>query len=260
MRRKYTLQGFEHLAQNTIKHYNGELVSGEPTAIPIAEMIELHLGLSIQSTNLSTDDSIHGVTVFEDCRIPVYNAKTRCYEYIFVDSGTILIDSKLFAENRINRLRFTLAHELAHWLVHQENFKNKEGLAYKTSNNTNSAIEREADQLAAALLMPYGRVKVAYARFSGRLTYEAVVQQLATIFCVSTQAMSIRLERLDFVKVENTKKAIQVNEIKCPFCGNHLLEIATGSQPFQSNVLGMELRLPCHRCGESVRLSLVNAN
>lgn len=259
MSKKYTLQAFEQLAQNTIKHFKQELVSGEPTAIPISELIELHLGLSVQSANLSPNDSIHGVTVFEDCNLPIYNPRTKQYEEIFADAGTIFVDSKLFAENRSNRLRFTLAHELAHWLIHQENFVSGEKLAYKTSNNSKTTIEREADRLAAALLMPYGRVKVAYSRLKGKLVHEAVIHQLSTIFCVSTQAMAIRLEQLDFVDVEY-EHTENIRQISCPHCGHHLMDIVSSSQPFQSNVLGMELRLPCPRCVESVSLSLVNAN
>lgn len=57
-------------------------------------------------------------------------------------------------------------------------------------------LKLQADELGAALLMPYGRLKVAHARLSHKLQKQALITQLALLFHVSVQAMEIRLRRL----------------------------------------------------------------
>ena len=41
------------------------------------------------------------------------------------------------------RLRFTLAHELAHWIIHDEYFSQQNELASKSSNDSNQQTEQE---------------------------------------------------------------------------------------------------------------------
>lgn len=98
--------------------------------------------------------TIHGMTVFQDGLVPVFDSVSKQYVDRVALAGDIFIEKKLLAKNRVNRLRFTLAHELAHWMIHQEQCKQGNGIACKTSTNSEKLIEREADYLAAALLMP----------------------------------------------------------------------------------------------------------
>ena len=48
MLKNYKPRAIETLAQNAIKHYNEELVCGEPCEIPIEELIEFHFGIIIE--------------------------------------------------------------------------------------------------------------------------------------------------------------------------------------------------------------------
>lgn len=194
MLKNYRPRAIETMAQNAIKHYDEELMRGEPCEIPIEELIELYFGIIIQYRNLSKNGAIHGITVFEDSIIPVYDPKLKRYEAVYAKAGTIMIDSRLLAENKIKRLRFTLAHELAHWMIHQDYYKEIDELASKTSCDSDIRTEREADSLGAALLMPYGRMKVAFCRLQNKLTKEAIVSHMAQLFNVSLQAMEIRLK------------------------------------------------------------------
>jgi len=92
------------------------------------------------------------------------------------------------------RKRFTIAHELGHYLLHLRDQESDKGFrdlrqpiqtALRNPDNI-SPYEREANLFAAAILMPEPQV----------LEYEPVadVVSLAQIFSVSAQAMRIRLQ------------------------------------------------------------------
>jgi hypothetical protein len=85
------------------------------------------------------------------------------------------------------RLRFTIAHEIGHFVLHKGRAVAERGGA--TSQWT-ARLEREADQFAAELLMPEHLVRQA------ALEHGADAHRLADRFDVSVQAMNIRLRRL----------------------------------------------------------------
>ena len=194
MLKNYNQQGLEVIALNELKAYDEQLTQGDPRATPIEEIIEFKYGLIVKYFHLSKNGAIHGLTVFEDCIIPIYDTVHKRYEGMAVRAGTIVIDSRLLAPNRENRLRFTLAHELGHWIIHADYFKKQKELASKSSHKCDEQTEREADALAAALLMPKGRLKVAYGRIKDRFKPEAAMVRLAETFSVSVQAMEVRMK------------------------------------------------------------------
>ena len=55
-------------------------------------------------------------------------------------------------------------------------------------------IERQADALATALLMPLPQIKKCFYRFRARRTDEQLIAEMARLFEVSKQAMQIRLK------------------------------------------------------------------
>ena len=85
------------------------------------------------------------------------------------------------------RLRFTIAHEIGHFVLHKGRALSERGGS--TSQYT-ARLEREADQFAAELLMPEHLVRQAV------LELGADPHRLADRFDVSAQAMGIRLRRL----------------------------------------------------------------
>lgn len=196
MIREYGPKAMEGIAQRELLKYNPALLSGEPCATPIEEMIELHYGIILQYRNLSKKGIIHGITVFEDSIIPVYESRFKRYEPIMVKAGTILIDRRLLASNRSNRLRFTLAHELAHYIIHGEYYLETDTVVNKLSSQSDMRTEKEADELGASLLMPMGRLRVAVKRYVHQMERKEMVICLAGTFQVSIQAMEIRLRKL----------------------------------------------------------------
>lgn len=184
----------EAIARNTLKKYDESLVSGyDAKEVPIEEIIE-SMGLSLEYQYIRNNGRILGETVFDDAYVPIYNMDEHRYELIFVERGTIILDASLLRCRTRGRHRFTAAHELAHWLIHQELYSGTGDAAamlksLSKSSEADRRIELQADMLASALLFPISQVKKAFYRTSG----EDRVSRLAAQFGVSNQAMEIRL-------------------------------------------------------------------
>lgn len=89
--------------------------------------------------------------------------------------------------HHVNRRRFTTAHEIAHFILHQDSIGDgitDDGLYRSRLSNW---MEAQANKLAADILMPWHLLN----RFVEGGTTS--VDQLADIFKVSNSAMSIRL-------------------------------------------------------------------
>jgi len=86
----------------------------------------------------------------------------------------------------ITRQRFTIAHELAHFLLHKDKIGDgiKDDFLYRSK--LPSKIEREANKLAAALLMPEHLLKT-------EINKSLTVSEQAEKFWVSNITMDIRL-------------------------------------------------------------------
>jgi Zn-dependent peptidase ImmA (M78 family) len=149
--------------------------------VPIIKIAK-KLGLKVLEYNLGNDAS--GVLVIEN------------------NKGTIAYNPK----DSSVRQRFTIAHELGHYLLHHNNsevFVDKDFLI-KFRNNTNSytpteiAHEQEANAFAAALLMPkkFIEEEMAKKEFASFSEIE-FIEKLAAKFEVSTTAMTFRLTNLN---------------------------------------------------------------
>lgn len=185
----------EAIARKTINCYNPRLITAsEAVSIPIEDIIE-KLGLSLEFQYIRNNGRILGETVFVDEVIPLYNMDSKQYELVLVERGTIIIDASLLRCRGDGRLRFTCAHELAHWLIHQELYCGSGDTAamlksISKSSDADKQIERQADMLGSALLLPIGSVKRAFYHTSG----EDKIERLAALFDVSKKAMEIRLK------------------------------------------------------------------
>lgn len=94
-----------------------------------------------------------------------------------------------------HRQRFTLAHELAHFLLHRDRIPAdgswSENVLLRSGQP--ASIEYEANRLAADLVIPSAQLAEATADYSGPMTSE-VIEDLARRFGVSTAAMEIKLQ------------------------------------------------------------------
>ena len=184
----------EAIARKTLKSYDPALVSSLPAVcVPIEDIIE-SMGLSLEFKYIRNNGRILGETVFDDSYIPLYDMERHKYELVYMQRGTIILDASLLRCRTDGRLRFTAAHELAHWLIHQELYAGSGSMAamlksISKSSEEDKAIERQADMLAGALLMPMGQIKRQFYRISAK----DKVSAMADLFGVSRQAMEIRL-------------------------------------------------------------------
>lgn len=120
------------------------------------------------------------------------------------DEGTVVGVHALHARTR---QRFTIAHELGHFLLHDGRPAIVEHLHRSTRVNYRDGMsalatdteEIEANQFAAALLMPGQMVEDEFAELIGRHTDERIVELLARRFQVSPQAMRFRLMNLALI-------------------------------------------------------------
>jgi len=93
------------------------------------------------------------------------------------------------------RQRFTLSHELAHFLLHRDRIVAGGGWSENIllrAPNQPIQIEYEANRLASDLVIPSPLLKKAIAGHTGPMTDE-VIEGLARCFAVSTAAMKIKL-------------------------------------------------------------------
>lgn len=114
---------------------------------------------------------------------------------IIPNGWTILINEK----ETHTRKRFTIAHEIGHFLIHKDkafidNFSSGE-IFYRTGN---SIQEKEANYFAANLLMPEDKVKEIWKLSSGPA-------EMADKFDVSEISMTFRLTNLNLIDVSSSE-------------------------------------------------------
>lgn len=155
--------------------------------------------------------------VLEKFRISIVtfaDLKSRWDTYAFIDTtaAVIFIDAALMNEARFERkYRFTLAEELAHFLIHRELFANcrtvedRLRLEDLLDEQTRALMESNAKALASAILMPKSAVEALVEGLAGKLADEhghilvdQVVSALAREHDVSFQAARRRMINLGY--------------------------------------------------------------
>lgn len=108
--------------------------------------------------------------------------------------------------HHINRRRFTVAHELGHWLLHMKQEPNPlfvdEQMVYFRDETSSKAVdpqEIQANTFAASLLMPRDFLRDDLRGRPFDINDDVQVGRLARRYRVSVQALSIRLTWLGLV-------------------------------------------------------------
>lgn len=178
-----------------------ELLEEQRTPIDVFTFFEVDLGL----------DPIP----FDD-----FTAKYRVEAAITADFSGLYLDAEQYSlmergpEWKLNRLRFTVAHELAHFFLHRdlpqaENFSSLPNFARWTANygGRKYTAEQEANEFAGRLLVPEARLKCLFEEFapeaekllpnfmqSGPLR-DKFADKVAPRFGVNAQVIAVRLDR-----------------------------------------------------------------
>ncbi len=147
-------------------------------------------------------------------------AKYRVEAAITSDFTGIYLDAEEYAlmergpEWKLNRLRFTVAHELAHYFLHrnlpkEENFSSLPNFAKWTLalSGKKYSVEQEANEFAGRLLVPSTRLKVCFDEFAPEAKKlasnfmarggfrQAFAETIAPKFGVNSQVIEVRLDR-----------------------------------------------------------------
>ena len=104
-----------------------------------------------------------------------------------------------------NRQRFSIAHEIAHFWLHDGDTYIDKGYRVHfrdlESGSGTKQEEMEANAFAAALLMPAKWVRDAFRQQPFELTGDDSLELLAKQFSVSTEAMTYRLMNLQLIQL-----------------------------------------------------------
>lgn len=127
--------------------------------------------------------------------------------FLFRDGATRRAVIGVNASHHPNRRRFTIAHELGHFLLHKGEPVHVDGanVAYRLdrrderSSSGQDEFEREANLFAAELLMPKRFLDSDLATRKIDLLDDDVVTDIAREYGVSTQALTFRLMNLGLV-------------------------------------------------------------
>lgn len=173
------MKDIEHTASRLLSKFN---IKYAP--IPIKKIIKK---LDIKLNSFDLGDDVSGVLVIENnCPRIGYNP----------------------SESNV-RQRFTLAHELGHFMLHctkKQNglFVDSTKVMFRRQGSTPLELrqERQANAFAAAILMPENLIQTEYTKLNENknyLTDDTIVKKLSSIFKVSEIAMTYRLMNLGFI-------------------------------------------------------------
>jgi Zn-dependent peptidase ImmA (M78 family) len=91
----------------------------------------------------------------------------------------------------LERQRFTIAHELGHYIYNHD--EDKYGLNYRDGNRNRNSAEKQADDFAAEVLMPSPIVHRKLKEYSDA---HPTISEIASLFGVSKDAMRVKLDNM----------------------------------------------------------------
>jgi hypothetical protein len=192
----YSVDNLENIARSVVLQYDPYFLKCNVQSVPIEQIVEDY-GLDIDYMRLTYNRDFLGQMIFADSSVAYFDPDDDKYKTVDVTAGTMIIESTLLDRPQsYGRYRFTLAHELAHWILHKKIFTDTTAVAayHKSDEREKNAIEWQANYLAAAILMPAALVKRAFNNARGEKG--DIVKKLAKTFEVSKQAMQIRIKEL----------------------------------------------------------------
>lgn len=110
------------------------------------------------------------------------------------EDGVVLI--KINRHDSLGRQRFTLAHEIAHFLLHRDKLKDgiEDTILFRSA--LSDKLEVEANRLAADIVMPFSLIESI--EFPSNTRLEVKTEYLANLAELSIPAMEIRLGKKGF--------------------------------------------------------------
>lgn len=238
-----SMKEIDEFAELILYDFNASILK-EPAPVDMESLLEFYLGVGLDYQNLTHNKTILGMTVFNDCHIPVYDANNKTVKIIPVSAKTVLIDNLLLKQHQKGRYRFTLGHEASHWVLHRDKYleKKQQTCLFKvdevlssvkcratdientsecrTITTDHDLMEWQADHMASALLMPKRTFLLAVHEILEQggiheeripsgiwdMIIRTVTFKIAEIFQVSQQAARIRFDQLGIIGDEDERQ------------------------------------------------------
>ena len=131
----------EARAEKELEKFAGGAQLVAPIPLDVDSFAEFHLGAALDYQRLSSDGSVLGMSIFQELSIPVFESTGARVDIVFPER-TIVIDDDALRDSPDSRLRFTIAHECAHLLLHRHIYyrdprmKCKGGTGYRPFTTT----------------------------------------------------------------------------------------------------------------------------
>lgn len=148
--------------------------------------------------SIMTEDGFTDVIALSDrLGIEVYQANMPDSESGYIEYNKETKDTYIVINQNhpITRQRFTVAHELGHYVNDYENLTEVGRLDRSRSTNK-YGTEAEADQLAANILMPEDKTRESIDKFNPNDSWSYKIENIADQFKVSRPMAIIRLREL----------------------------------------------------------------
>lgn len=210
----YSHEELDEIGETVVRQYYAK-EEFPPFCVDIEGLAKEYLGLSLCYQSFAEGDP-DKIGFISDGRTPLTIWKNRKPTPCVFPKGTIVIEKALLAMNESGRKRFTLAHEIAHYLIDNslkaasfnrvfDSERTYSGQDLKALMNIR---ETQIDRLAAGILMPGASVRRNILEFTGKPTipiygdnvidYEdrLLIKRMADSMGVSVSAMTIRIRDL----------------------------------------------------------------
>lgn len=161
MRNYISNREIDDLGESIVKSFFGKTNTDNSFMYVDIESIAWMMGLNIVYEEFSEDDT-DKLGFLSNGLLPLKVKRNNQIESVIFPQGTIVIDTKVRDEECVGRLRFTIAHEVAHHVLNSHNssaefcreFNSERDYSYTDFENQLNMAEIQANRLASAMLMP----------------------------------------------------------------------------------------------------------
>ena len=212
-----SFEEIEHYASSILRDYTGGNVAEAVFPLNVEAFARDYLGLRLAYTRLSNTGNVLGLTTYADTDVELHR---YCrVDKLRVAGDTILVDDSLVREIKARgQRRYTIVHECSHHIFRRMKYAYEDRKTLRptyelyTSPSKKTVAERNANALAAALLMPPPQIWVLMERFArgrkltsfeGRFNIpdKLALTHICSALKVSRAAAVIRLRQLGYLIV-----------------------------------------------------------
>ena len=151
----------DELGDGLVRHYLAHSGMQATARCIDIEGLANFLGLTVTYETFAEKD-FDKIGFLSDGKTPLLVRRNgRIVSFLF-PLGTIVLDGSLHADKESGRCRFTIAHEIAHYMIdrhrpaaqYHRTFDAEKKYSVAEMNELFNIVENQADRLAAAILMP----------------------------------------------------------------------------------------------------------